>query len=183
MIGSSPLIGPPSLPFRLLDYCQSYFWVFYVKHGAGTTNTGNVARIFFANPKESAKILKISPEIIELFSDLLHDLNTTSYRADPAEFQEKADRLLMLLSTGRWQKVKQAQTVHRILVHGASTIAHFSYPVGSLSESAVEARNKFNKSARVGHARLSSFEKNTMDVFHFLALKSDPYLYCKRNSI
>ena len=46
-----------------------------------------------------------------------------------------------------------SQSVHRMVVHGVSFIKYFKYPIGTLSESAIEARNKANKTARVGHAR------------------------------
>ena len=50
------------------------------------------------------------------------------------------------------------------------------HPIGSLSESTIEARNKANKSARIGHAHLTSFAKNTRDTANYLLVTSDMYL-------
>ena len=46
-----------------------------------------------------------------------------------------------------------SQSVHRMIVHVVSFINRFKYPIGSLSESAIEVRNKANKSAQVRHER------------------------------
>ena len=76
-----------------------------------------------------------------------------------------------------------SRSVHRMVVHSVSFIKYFKYPIGYLSESAIEARNKANKTARVGHARLTSFAENTRDTANYLLMTSDMYLYCKKNKM
>ena len=63
-----------------------------------------------------------------------------------------------------------------MIFHGVSFINYFKYQLDSLSESAIEARNKANKSARVGHAPLTSFAENTRDTVNYLFMTSDKEL-------
>ena len=71
-------------------------------------------------------------------------------------------------------------TVHRLLVHGENYIKHFQgiFPIahGALSESALEARNKYNHKFREHLAFKGSLSQNLRDlgVRHLLA--SDPYI-------
>ena len=54
------------------------------------------------------------------------------------------------------------------IFHGISFTNYFKYPVGSLSESAIEARNKANVSAQAGHASFTSFAENTLNTANYL---------------
>ena len=76
-----------------------------------------------------------------------------------------------------------SQSVHRMVVHGVSFIKYFKYLIGSLSESAIEARNKANKTTRDGHAQLTSFAENTRDTANYLFMTSNMYLHCKKNKM
>ena len=92
--------------------------------------------------------------------------------------------LFGLTSNNQFLKaIPKSQSVHRMIVHGVSFINYFKYPIGSLSESAIEARNNPNKSAQVGHVRLTSFAENTRDTANYLFMTSYMYLYCKKNKI
>jgi hypothetical protein len=53
-------------------------------------------------------------------------------------------------------------------------------PIGALSESALEARNKYNRGAREHHARKTSMKHNIQDVFNHLLCTSDPYMFLIR---
>jgi len=57
-------------------------------------------------------------------------------------------------------------TVHKVLVHGYIIIEKSIVPVGSLAESASEARHKLFKADRKDHARKCSRVDNMSDVFH-----------------
>ena len=54
------------------------------------------------------------------------------------------------------------------IFHGISFTNYFKYPVGSLSEGAIEARNKANVSAQVGHASFTSFAENALNTANYL---------------
>ena len=73
-----------------------------------------------------------------------------------------------------------SQSVHRFLCHGTAFIENLRLPIGALSESALEARNKYNRGAREHHARKTSMKDNVQDVFHHLMCTSDPYRYLRR---
>ena len=153
--------------------------IFFVNKGAGTTNTGNMARKFF-NSERTAVILNIDPEIISLFRDLNRSLNNPNIRPNPEIYELKARKLFHHLTTGDFKHIPLSPTVHRMVTHGTSFIRHFKdIPIGALSESAIESKNKLNRTSRVGHARMFSFSKNTQDAFNHMLLCSDYYLFNK----
>lgn len=122
--------------------------------------------------------------MIKLFRDLLIDMNSATTRPDVKIFKQKSKRLFDLISNDQFLKaIPMSKSVHRMIVHGVSFIKYFKYSLGSLSESAIEARNKANKTAQVGHASLTSFAKNTRDTANYLFMTSDMYLYCKKNKM
>ncbi|XP_065680006.1 uncharacterized protein LOC124806171 isoform X2 [Hydra vulgaris] len=158
--------------------------VSFVRKGCGTTNTGNVARKFFNNPIVTGRILNLDIRMIKLFRDLLIDINRTTTRPDIKVFKQKSEHLFALITNDKFLKtIPMSQSVHRVIVHGTSFIRYFKYPIGSLSESAIEARNKENKTARIGHARLTSFAENTRDTANYLFMTADMYLFCKKNKM
>jgi hypothetical protein len=92
-------------------------------------------------------------------------------------FETKARMLFDMLTTVPLQVHNIPQSVHRFLCHGPAFIDHFELPPGALSESALEARNKYNRGAREHHARKTSMPDNVKDVFHHLLCTSDAYLF------
>ena len=95
-------------------------------------------------------------------------------------YNRLAKELFGLLSSPPCNAHPMSQSVHRFLVHGKAFIDHFELPIGALSESALEARNKYNRGAREFHARKTSMKDNVQDVFHHLMCTSDPYMYLIR---
>ena len=152
-----------------------------VKHGHGSTNNGNTARIFFkTDPKMTASILKIDSEIVILFADLLDMFNDPNRKPCCDMFYRKARKLFGMLTSPPLDMVPMSQSVHRFLCHGHVFIKNFELPIGALSESALEARNKYNRGAREHHARKTSMKDNVQDVFHYLLCTSDPYLFLRK---
>jgi hypothetical protein len=149
-----------------------------VKHGKGSSNNGNTARKFFKkNPEVTAFILGIDSKVVILFADLLDMFNDPLNRPCSKKYQAKAQDLFGHLTSPPLDRFPMTQSVHRFLCHGAAFINHFELPVGALSESALEARNKYNRSAREHHARKTSMRDNVQDVFNYLLYTSDPYMY------
>lgn len=69
-----------------------------------------------------------------------------------------------------------SSTLHKILVHGYKILERSIVPVGSLGESASEARHKHFKADRKFHARKCSRADNMSDVFNRAMDSSDPLL-------
>lgn len=68
-------------------------------------------------------------------------------------------------------------SVHKLLLHGAEIIKHFSIlPIGQLSEEASEARNKDFRKIREHHTRKFSRVATNEDIFNGFITSSDPYL-------
>ena len=67
----------------------------------------------------------------------------------------------------------------RLLVHGHTFLKYaqdFNIPLGRLSESALEMRNKDRRRARLMFSRKSSRIANIVDIFNYLCWTSDPYV-------
>jgi hypothetical protein len=152
-----------------------------VQHGKGSTNNGNTARLFFKkDPAETASILNVDVKIVTLFADLLDMFNNPNEKPCRILFENKSRALFDMLITPPLNVYKITQSVHRFLCHGADFIEHFALPIGALSESGLEARNKFNRGAREHHARKTSMPDNVKDVFHHLLCTSDAYMFLAR---
>ena len=88
-----------------------------------------------------------------------------------------AKELFGLLTSPPLDKFPLSQSVHRFLCHGHQFINHFEMPIGALSESGLEARNKYNRRAREFHARKTSMKDNVHDIFNYLLCTSDAYMF------
>ena len=167
---------------------QARFWTFlslrlYVVHAGhgGTSNNGNTARNFFKkDPVRTASILEIDVKIVNLFAMLLDMFNNPDTKPSSVEYEEKAKELFGLLTSPPLGKFSLSQSVHRFLCHGRQFIDCFEMPIGALSESALEARNKYNRRAREFHARKTSMKDNVHDVFNYLLCTSDAYMFLTR---
>ncbi|KAL0808907.1 hypothetical protein ABMA28_012574 [Loxostege sticticalis] len=146
-----------------------------VKQGAGTTNDGNTARTFFRNPEKTADITGLSPELIQKFAVILRvvssgqPINTDTF----ADYAQKTAQLYVELYSWYFMPA----SVHKLLLHGAEIIKHFSIlPIGQLSEEASEARNKDFRKIREHHTRKFSRVATNEDIFNGFITSSDPYL-------
>jgi len=155
-------------------------YVVHAGHG-GTSNNGNTARKFFKkNHERTAQILDIDVKIVNLFAKLLDMFNNPATKPSSVEYKEKARELFGLLTSPPLGKWALCQSVHRFLCHGHKFIDHFELPIGALSESALEARNKYNRRAREFHARKTSMKDNVHDIFNYLLCTSDAYMFMTR---
>ncbi len=71
---------------------------------------------------------------------------------------------------------KMPWSVHRVLMHGAQTIAHNVLPIGQLTEEAAEARNKDFRRYREHHSRKINRTTTNQDILNFLLVSSDPLI-------
>lgn len=144
------------------------------KPGYGSTNTGNTARIFFQNFKESAEITGVNEELIRRFYNILQVISC-GYELDAEKFKDYATQTAeKYVSNYPWYYMPP--TVHKILIHGAEIISHAILPIGQLGEEAQEAKNKDFKFIREHRSRKDSAEHTNIDLLHFFLLSSDPII-------
>jgi len=74
--------------------------------------------------------------------------------------ETKARELFSMLTSPPLAKFPLSQSVHRFLCHGHLFISRFELPIGALSESALESRNKDNRGAREHHSRKTLMIEN-----------------------
>ena len=145
-----------------------------VKQGAGTTNTGNVARKFFSNAGTVAKITGVDEEIISRLHAILQTI-TCGQNIDCRIFKMYSlETALKCVDLYPWYKMPPS--VHKYLIHGSDIILEIGYPMGWFSEEPQEASNKIFRKARLHFSRMYQRDKTNEDVLHYLLLSSDPLL-------
>lgn len=150
-----------------------------VKQGHGSTNDGNTARRFFANPNITAEITGVSENLIRRFAIILEAISS-GYHIDVVKFHEYAQTTMQLyLDLYSWYYMPSS--VHKVLMHGAAIIESFSLlPIGQLSEEAAEARNKDFRRYRQHHSRKCSRKATNEYILNNLLTSSDPLISTKR---
>ena len=76
--------------------------VSFVTKGIGVSNTGNVARNFFSNSAVAGRSLNFETNKIQLFRDLLIDMNSRTKRPDIKAFMQKSECLFGLISNNQF---------------------------------------------------------------------------------
>ncbi len=98
---------------------------------------------------------------------LLDMLNNPETKPSSVEYEKNAREQFGLLTSPTLGKFLLSQSVHRFLCHGHQFIYLFKMPIGALSESALEARNKYNRRAREFLCnRKASMKDNVNDIFY-----------------
>lgn len=144
------------------------------KQGYGSSNTGNVARAFFHNPKKASQITQVSEELIKRFGTILRTICSGFAVNIPAFEQFTAETAELYVRNYNWYYMPQS--VHKILIHGALIMREAIMPIGILSEEAQESRNKDVRNYREFHARKFSRKENVEDILHMLLVSSDPLI-------
>lgn len=87
------------------------------------------------------------------------------------------DTLKLYLQLHPWYRMPPS--IHKILVHGSRAIQLASFPIGTLSEEAQEARNKdYIRFRRQNTRKTSRIDTNT-DILHMFLISSDPLITSK----
>lgn len=151
------------------------------KPGYGSSNDGNTARKFFANPNTSSEITGIDSELIGNFATILRILSSGRkvdlYKYKQLVFRTK-ERYLKLYS---WYYMPV--TVHKLLLHSSDIMEACELPVGQLSEEALEATHKIIRGNRLKHTRKSSRVNTNTDLMNYMLLSSDPSVSGKRKPV
>ena len=153
-----------------------------MKHGAGNSNSGNTARSFFKHSTETADILNVPVRVVTLFHELLCMLNNPYKAVNEEIYGSKACELYnyLTLPLFGFNIAPMSTSVHRMLCHGLDFIRAFIEPLGMLSESSIEARNKYNRQYRAHFAFQGTLSRNVLDTSVRMLLTSDPYIFMKR---
>lgn len=111
-----------------------------VKQGIDTTNNGNIARRFFADPSLSASITKLNRNKIERFN-IIFQVICCGNSVNVQKFHDYCtDTAKELINSYEWYFMPA--TVHKLLIHGSKIISEAALPVGIFFEEAQKARNK-----------------------------------------
>ncbi|CAH0551067.1 unnamed protein product [Brassicogethes aeneus] len=105
------------------------------KQTAGTTNYGNTARRFFANPKKTAAITGIDEELIHRFHIILVLINSSNCEFDVDAFARYTEETAKLY-VKKYNWYKMPASVHKVLIHGSLIWASSTVPLDLLSEDA-----------------------------------------------
>jgi hypothetical protein len=142
--------------------------------GAGTSNTGNVARRLFENPVKLAENLELDVQMIKDFKTIMIALNCHE-EIDPEKFQVVCDRICNTYrSVYPWARMTSA--IHKVLYHAANIMRVAPLPLGVLSEEGGESKNKDYRNDRLHHARKIGRIENLSDIFHRSFEMSDPLI-------
>lgn len=126
------------------------------KAGFGNTNSGNISRRFFADIDTASEITGINKDFLNRLKIVL-EVISSSHRVNTAKFGEFCNNIVKIyVELYNWHPMRP--TLHKILVHGATVIENAIFPIGQLSEEAVEARNKHFRSYRINYTRKFSIE-------------------------
>lgn len=144
------------------------------KSGYGNTNDGNTSRRFFADAETSASITGINIDLLKRFRVIL-EVISSGHEIDHDKFETYTQSTARLyIDLYGWHPM--SPTVHKVLMHGGSIIAHAILPIGQLSEEAAEARNKHFREYRTDYSRKTSRIECNRDILNRLLLTSDPLL-------
>lgn len=150
------------------------------KPGYGTSNDGNTARRFFADPKLSSEITGIEEQLIFKIGLILKIIASgKNINIDKFELLTKQARDLYI---EHYNWYYMPSTLHKLLVHGKDIISHFDLPIGHLSEEALEARHKEIRKNRLGHTRKTSRIHSNQDLLNILLITSDPLISSLRKT-
>lgn len=143
-----------------------------VKQGAGTTNTGNVAREYFAHAKIVSEVTGIDEGLVNRLYTVLQVISSKQ-QIDIEKFKEyciqTAKKCVELYD---WYNMPPS--VHKVLIHGCDIMKHLGAPMGWFSEEPQEASNKIFRRARLNHSRMFQRTRTNEDIMHHLLVSSCP---------
>ena len=149
----------------------------------GTTNNGNACRKFFLEAETTAAILDLPVSLIRGIGELNKMLSDPNQVYDAVQYELKARQMFKIMTTTERFKdlAPMSPTIHRIIVHGAKFIKHFKdVPIGALSESALEHRNKYVRQFRNSHSRRGSTKNCIHDIGVRLFITTDIVFFMLR---
>lgn len=146
--------------------------------GAGTSDTGNIARKVLAKPVLLAKTLDLDEELVKRICYILKQIRSSKPVDNLHEFDQYCrETNIMFLTTYDWYKIPVS--LHRVLAHAKDYMEALPLPLGRMSEEAGESQNKYLRKDRELRARKTSRIDNLTDVIHRRLYSSDPVILKK----
>lgn len=145
-----------------------------MKQGAGTTNTGNVAREFFRESAVVSEIIGVDEALIKRFHSILQCM-TCGNMINLGKFKKYTlETAEMCVKLYPWYNMPPS--VHRYLIHGSEIMKELGFPCGWFSEEPQESSHKNFRKCRLQNSRMYQRDKTNEDIFHHLLITSDPLL-------
>ena len=143
-----------------------------VLQGHGTTNTGNLARRCFHDPKLFAEALGIDPKLVENISVILSAFKSKkSVKLDELE-QFCSNTYNLHYRLYPWARMNPS--LHKLLKHGCQIARQFPLPIAYYAEDANESWHKVYRKNIKSHARQNSRKNRLFDIFKRAIYLSDP---------
>jgi len=134
-----------------------------VKQGSGTTNTGNVARCFFAKSKAVSQIIGVDEELLTRMHVILQIISCTQ-EVDLDAF-EKYCLVTAKKCVELYPWYRMPPSVHKVLIHGCDIMRTFeTYWIFF-----------------AGHSRMCERRKTNEDIIHYCLVLSDPVISSLRD--
>lgn len=145
-----------------------------VIQGHGTSNTGNLARRCFSQPKIFAEALEIDHKLVANLAIILSAFSCKCHlKLDLLEsFCEETYSLYYEL----YPWARMSPTVHKLLKHGCDIARELPLPVAFFAEDANESWHKLYRQYMIYHSRQDSRANRIIDVFHRALYFSDPLI-------
>lgn len=142
--------------------------------GSGSSNNGNTARKFFANPSLVSSITGVNEDLIKRFAVILTAINS-NYQVNVRKFRVYARETAELyINLYPWYCMPVS--VHKMLIHGAQIIENLCIPVGQASEEGSEVKHKDIRFHRLHHTCKISRYRSTEDLMKYMLVASDPVI-------
>lgn len=146
-----------------------------VKQGAGTTNTGNVARCFFEKAEAVAKITGVNANLIVRLHTILQVV-TSVKEVNCGKFKEYClNTANVCVALYPWYKMPPP--VHKVLIHGSDIIQALGLPIGWLSDRKLTNEDLIHHMLILSCPLISSLRKQNVKKHKALSLEAQKLLY------
>lgn len=140
--------------------------------GHGTTNTGNLARRCFSDPKSLADCLELDSTFVKNIAHII--ICFKSKKQLDLDKLEKfcIDTYWLHYTLYPWSRMNPS--THKLLVHGCQIARKFPLPIAFFSEDSSESWHKLNRENMKKRSRQNSRQNRILDVFNRAVYLSDP---------
>jgi len=150
--------------------------------GAGTSDTGAVARKLLKEPEKLAEVLHLDKDVVKRISVVMNAV-CCGEKLDPKRFGAYCEETYKkYLTVYFWYP--PSPSLHKVLEHAKDVIITLPVSLGKMGEDGAESQNKYLRKDREDHARHTSRKDNLTDMFHRRLEFSDPVItqkYLKAN--
>uniref|UniRef100_A0ABD2W9W8 Uncharacterized protein n=1 Tax=Trichogramma kaykai TaxID=54128 RepID=A0ABD2W9W8_9HYME len=140
--------------------------------GHGTTNTGNLARRCFIDPKLFDTCLELDSKLVENLAYII-----LCFKSKQTLDLDKLEKFCHETYWYHYEKYKWSRmnpSTHKLLMHGCQISRKFPLPIQYFSEDSSEAWHKLNRRNFNNGSRQTSHANRILDVFNKAIYLSDP---------